>query len=241
MPKLPAGSRRCRLSLAVLPVPRVPRDAFPAPSAPPAPLPAPRCSPELAGRGGSGGILQLHPVMLSPAVPWPGSYLQQTVKSDHNDVTHSPTKDRSRHRSLRSPGCTGLFIQGFGLRFVPLALPTARVWGLGVPGSRCSKRCWGSAGKRGAPAQESELGLTQLPDLHCGSQKTPRGHLATEKRENHFKNRFLQRLPTFLFQCSPASCLTPTPNGAGLVQDTKRSCQDPNQDKRGSCPRSSSP
>lgn len=36
----------------------------------------------------SSGILQLHPVMLSLSIPWPGSYLKLTVKSNHNDVTH---------------------------------------------------------------------------------------------------------------------------------------------------------
>lgn len=77
--------------------------------------------------------------------------------------------------------------------------------------------------------------------LSGDSQKTPRGHLATEEREKHLQERFLQHLTTFLFQRSPPSCLRPTLTRAGLVQDTKRSSQDPNQDKKSSFSRASSP
>lgn len=44
---------------------------------------------------------------------------------------------------------------------------------VGIPGSRCGTRCWGSAGKHEGAARESgcgcEFGLTRVPDLHCGT------------------------------------------------------------------------
>lgn len=126
------------------------------------------------------------------AVPWPGSYLRQTVKSDHNDVTHPPTKDRSCQRSLRSPGwgqvvCPRLCF-GVGFSAPSLSpLPKFGVWEF--PGSRCGM----NLGDLQENTGDVHRGVS-LASLKCqaftvaqpgGSQKTPRGHLATEKREKH--------------------------------------------------------